>query len=73
MPLYMAGEAIDFLSFYSGSMLGDYHHRQDIVDAWWRPTTYNIQDKWAEQNVIMDLATAEDLSSAYTGAIPRAA
>ncbi len=73
MPLYMAGEAIDFATFYSGSMLGDYHHRQDIVDAWWRPTTYNIQDKWAEQNVIIDLATAEDLASAYTGAIPRAA
>lgn len=67
-PLWGVGEALEFLTF--DAFESDYEDRQNLVDSWWRPAAYTIQDKWADQNVRIPLGTAEFLSEAYTGFLP---
>ncbi len=52
--------------------IADFQTRGDIMDAWWEPMPYRIQEWGAENNVEIDLATAEFLAQAYTGYLPRA-
>ena len=72
--LWGAGETAGFIGDMMGvnmsGTIADYQTRQTVVDNWWRPMSYEVQDYWAQQNVILDLADAEDITRMYTGFTP---
>ena len=70
--LKWAGEGMGLLrkSDMSNTIL-DYKGRQGVIDDMWKPSVYRVQDYYAQQNVILDLATAEDLVRAHSGMLPR--
>lgn len=55
-----------------GPAIADYQTRGDIIDAWWEPSSYRIQEWGAENNIDIPLGVAEDLAGMYTGYLPRA-
>jgi hypothetical protein len=55
-----------------GPAIADYQTRGDIMDSWWEPSSYRIQEWGAENNIEIPLGIAEDLASMYTGYLPRA-
>lgn len=83
MGLWAVGETADWMN-WAGEGLGllgetdmsgtvaDYKTRQGVMDDMWKPTAYRVQDSFAQQNVIIDLSTAEDLVDAHSGLVPRA-
>ena len=73
--LWGAGEISGLLANslgMDGPAIADYQTRGDIMDSWWEPSSYRIQEWGAENNIEISLGVAEDLASMYTGYLPRA-
>ena len=64
-----AGTVAKSMGFHWGK-IADYTGRQEVMDSFWKPLAYKIQDEWAQKNVIMDYATAMELASVQTGFVP---
>jgi len=83
MTMWAVGETADWMN-WAGEGLGllrksdmsgtiaDYKTRQGAIDDMWKPAAYRVQDSFAQQNVIISLATAEDLVRAHSGMLPKA-
>lgn len=82
MGMWTVGETADWMN-WAGEGLGllrksdmsgtiaDYKGRQAAIDDMWKPAAYRVQDSFAQQNVIIDLATSEDLVRAHSGMLPK--
>ena len=75
--LWAVGEVSDIVgSSFGADMSGtiaDYKTREGMVQGLWKSNVHRVQDYFAaNENVIIDLQTAEDLVRAHTGFIPYA-
>ena len=75
--LWAVGEVSDIVgSSFGADMSGtiaDYKTREGIMQGAWKSNIHRVQDYFAaNENVIIDLQTAEDLVRAHTGLIPYA-
>ena len=75
--LWGVGETADIIGGIMGvnmsDSIADYKTRQGVVDSWWKPLAYDVQEEFAQQNIVVDLATARDLAATQTGFLPFAA
>lgn len=73
--LYGIGEGIGLAELFlpgEEPAIATYQGRQAILDDVYPTLAQTLQDRYAQKGVFIDISTAEDLSSTYTGLIPRA-